>query len=166
MNSTDRKTCAIPTADRNIIYLPTLDRFSCSKSHLLFKMAFEKIGPYPSRCRFIFLNLFIYCRGLFEKYYYVIGFVDFFWYLDMSWSAKSNSERYHGNIGMIPEKVIMLKQCINNSMCPKGSYIGPCTPKNCILYITEIGGILVLGICIWYINPQSEYFGILLSIET
>ncbi len=23
---------------------------------------------------------FLYCRGLFEKYYYVIGFVDFFWY--------------------------------------------------------------------------------------
>ena len=27
-------------------YLLTLDRFSCSKRHLLFKMAFEKIGPY------------------------------------------------------------------------------------------------------------------------
>ncbi len=28
------------------IYLQTLDRFSCSKSHLHFKTAFEKIGPY------------------------------------------------------------------------------------------------------------------------
>ena len=43
--------------------------------------------------------------------------------------------------------------------------LGPCTPKNCILYITEKGGILVLGICILYINLQSEYFGILLSLK-
>ncbi len=36
--------------------------------------------------------------------------------------------------------------------------LGPCTPKNCILYIAEKSGILVLGICILYINLQSEYF--------
>ncbi len=27
------------------VHLPNPDRFSCSKSHLHFKMAFEKIGP-------------------------------------------------------------------------------------------------------------------------
>ena len=43
--------------------------------------------------------------------------------------------------------------------------IGPCTPKNCILYIAENSGILVLGICILYVNLQSEYFGILLSLK-
>ncbi len=42
--------------------------------------------------------------------------------------------------------------------------IGPCTPKNCILYIAEKGGILVLRICILYNDPESEYFGILLSL--
>ena len=44
--------------------------------------------------------------------------------------------------------------------------LGPCTPKNCILYITEKGGILMPKICILYINPHSEYFGILLSLKS
>ena len=44
--------------------------------------------------------------------------------------------------------------------------MGPCTPKNCILYITEKGGILVLGICILYTNRQIEYFGTLLSLKS
>ncbi len=39
--------------------------------------------------------------------------------------------------------------------------LGPCTPKNCILYIAEKDGILARKICILYINLQSEYFGIL-----
>ncbi len=41
-----------------------------------------------------------------------------------------------------------------NTFTPRG----PHTPKNCIFYITEKGGILVLGICILYNDPQSEYF--------
>ncbi len=48
---------------RNLpVYLPTLDRFSCSKSHLHFKTAFEKIGPYykmllltSTRCYWLFV---------------------------------------------------------------------------------------------------------------
>ena len=36
-----------------------------------------------------------------------------------------------------------------------------CTIKALVLYITEKGGILVPEICILYINPHGEYFGIL-----
>ncbi len=44
-----QEICKIPNLP---VYLQTLDRFSCSKSHLHFKMAFEKIGPL-----FIFANV-------------------------------------------------------------------------------------------------------------
>ncbi len=42
--------------------------------------------------------------------------------------------------------------------------IGPCTPKNCILYITGKGGILMPRICILYNDPQSKYLSILFSL--
>ncbi len=64
-----------------------------------------------------------------------------------------------------PEKLSPKNQPVQNELI-SARLTGPCTPKNCILYITEKGGILVLGICILYINPQSEYFGILLSLKS
>ncbi len=48
----------------------------------------------------------------------------------------------------------------------KKVFIGPYTPQNCILYIAEKDGIFLLRICILYNNPQSEYFGMLLSLKS
>ena len=58
----------------------THSRKACTMDSFASPATRGQVTQAPSRRRFIFFNLFLYCRGLLEKYYYVIGFVDFFWY--------------------------------------------------------------------------------------